>query len=122
MKLHHKKPCKDCPWKKDSLQGWLGGHDPYYYADAIQENEISACHNRDHGPESDVTAFCVGALATSKKQCIGSYKSPGSDQAKKEIDGIDDCFNTVYEFFEYHTGEKYQSRLMRMIEGGNNNE
>lgn len=40
MELFHRKPCKECPWRLEAPQGYLGGHSPEFYADAVAENEI----------------------------------------------------------------------------------
>lgn len=113
MKLHHKVPCNECPWRKLCASGWLGGYAPEEYADAAQENEVPACHLRDRGPESEATAFCVGALATMANACISAWKSPGGDEAKRLIGRRDDTFGHPREFYEHHTGRPYVPRILR---------
>ena len=115
MKLKHKTPCKECPWKKDSLKGFLGGWTPESYADAVAMNEIPCCHLVDHGPQDNKSAFCVGALATASNSCIQPHKTPGAIEAKKKIGKREDCFQWVRDFYEYHAEKKYIPFLQRMI-------
>lgn len=107
MQLHHKTPCNECPWRKASPAGWLGGVTPEFYADAVQMNEAPACHLRDSGPDDDDTAFCVGALGTMANQCILPDRSPGAPEARREIGRRDDCFGHVALFYKHHAGQDY---------------
>lgn len=113
MRLHHKVPCRECPWRKESAAGYLGGWPAEHYADAVQANEIPACHLRDHGPENKDTAFCVGALATSANACILPDKQPGAKEARKEVGRREDCFGHPREFYQHHTGQEYVLRIFR---------
>lgn len=113
MKLHHKVPCAECPWRKIAAPGWLGGYPAEYYADAVAENEVPACHLRDHGPASPDTAFCVGALSTMANGCISAWKSPGGDEAKAVVGKRDDTFRHPALFYQHHTGQPYVQRLLR---------
>lgn len=118
MKLHHKVPCKECPWRKDSLQGYLGGWGAERYADAVAQNEIPACHNRDHGPESDETAFCVGALQCGKNAAILPRRAAGDAIAAREVvGGNPDVFRHPADFYRYHThGKEYVPYTIRQMQ------
>lgn len=115
MKLYHKKPCAECPWRKIAAPGWLGGHSAEFYADAVNEGEIPACHLRDHGPDSDETAFCAGATSVMANSCQQPWKQEGAAEAVREIGKNDACFWHPALFYQHHTGEKYVSRFMRLI-------
>jgi hypothetical protein len=115
VRLIHKTPCAECPWRKAAPAGWLGGFSAEEYADPVQENEVPACHLRDHGPESDNTAFCVGSLSTMANACISAWKSPGGEEAKKIVGRRDDTFGHPALFYQHHTGRPYVNRLMRML-------
>lgn len=121
MKLFRKVPCPQCPWRRKALPGWLGGIMPSvtesasYYADAVGNNEIPPCHLVDFGPDDDRSRFCVGALATSRNQCIHPDKTRGAPEAAREVGRRDDCFSHVREFYKHHTGEDYTSPLLRLI-------
>jgi len=47
-----KRPCANCPWKKDSARGYLGGNSVGVYADSIRSDRRLACHSRAPGSES----------------------------------------------------------------------
>ena len=113
--LQHKTPCNDCPWRLKAAKGWLGGLDPYFYPDALAKNEAPMCHNKDHGPDDDRSAFCVGALAVSVSSCVTLHKSEGADEARKVIGKRDDVFSHYSKFYEYHTDEDYIPPIMRMM-------
>jgi hypothetical protein len=122
MKLKHKTPCSECPWRKKACPGWLGGYSAEEYADTVGNNEAPACHNKDYGPDDDRTAFCVGALAVASNQCISLRKSAGADAAKKVIGMRDDCFAHVKFFFEHHSpGKKWRPLIERLIDEARGN-
>lgn len=113
MKLHHKQPCAECPWRKASPPSWLGGHAPEFYADAVQNSETPACHLRDHGPDDDDTAYCIGALVTMANQCI-LPQSPDAIGARQIVGKRDDCFAHVALFYKHHAdGADYVHPLLR---------
>lgn len=118
MRKCHTTPCAECPWKKDSTKGWLGGHPPEFYADAVQEGVIPACHMNDHGPESDRTAFCAGAASTMKNAAkMAEEMEPGQDGAeamRQAVGKRDDTFAHPALFYAYHTdGKTYTPRFFR---------
>ncbi len=114
MKLYHKTPCAECPWRKTSPQGYLGGWSAEGYADAVSANEVPACHLRDHGPDTDETAFCAGALGTIANACIAPHRAAGDGMAAKEAVGRNpDCFEHPAKFYEYHAGKPWVHPLMR---------
>ncbi len=38
------KACSDCPLRRDSLNGWLGGATPEQYAGLCHSDEVVECH------------------------------------------------------------------------------
>lgn len=40
----HKKPCKDCPWTRTSLKGWLGGSTVEEWLQAVHGETLIKCH------------------------------------------------------------------------------
>lgn len=113
MKLRHKSPCAECPWKTDSLKGYLGGQSAMMYADAVAENEIPACHLSDFGPDDKRSSMCAGALSTAANACIQPHKTKGAIQAVKEVGPSDKCFQHPAFFYKYHTGEQWKMRILR---------
>lgn len=114
MILRHKTPCAECPWRKVAPAGWLGGHPAEYYADAVANNEVPACHQRDHGPDSDNTSMCAGALSVMSNACILPHKTEGGPEARTEVGKNPDTFGHPAQFFKHHTGNDYVPWFMRM--------
>lgn len=114
--LHHRTPCRECPWRKTAAAGWLGGYSAEWYADVVQDNQVPSCHLRDHGPENPETAYCVGVLHTAANGCI-MPEAPRERAARNEVGPNPDCFGHPALFFSHHSdGAPYQSRLMRLIQ------
>jgi hypothetical protein len=86
------------------------------YADAVDNNEVPACHKQDHGPESDKTAMCAGALSTMANQCKSANNTEGGEDARREVGRNDDCFQHVALFYQYHTGQQYVPFLLRQMQ------
>lgn len=55
MKFDLRKPCVDCPFRKDALKGWLGEDRAQEIADALTRNDQTfACHKTVNHHESEV--------------------------------------------------------------------
>lgn len=116
-RLIHKVPCKECPWRKNAPQGYVGGHNPEWYADVVSDNQVPSCHLRDNGPNNPKTGYCVGALHTISNASISPH-DPKERAAAKEVGGNSDCFEHPSLFYNYHTkGGIYVSRLIRRLTG-----
>lgn len=116
MKLRHLEPCSECPWRLVAPQGWLGGHTPELYADAVANNEVPACHLRDFGPLNPRTSMCAGSLATARNACILPHKTIDGREAAIAVGKRDDCFKNPRDFFEYHAQRPYVPFILRKIE------
>lgn len=117
MRLTHTKPCRQCPWRRVSAPGWLGGNTAETYADIVQGNEIPACHMEDHGQKSSRTAFCAGALACSANAAI-LPRGKAEIDARNAVGRNPDVFTRPAEFYAHHTGgQEYRTPLMRKIHG-----
>ena len=120
MKQRHTQPCSECPWRKESAQGWLGGHSPEFYADAVAGNVIPACHCKDFGPEDDRTAFCAGAASVMANACIlPSEGEPGQKGARAMREAVGknpDTFGHPALFYQYHAGKPYVPLFLRRTE------
>jgi hypothetical protein len=114
MKCRHVEPCAECPWRKDSLKGYLGGHPVELYTDAVAENEIPSCHQQDFGPDDPRSSMCAGALAVAANACIEPHKTSGAIEAKRRVGRRDDVFAHPKFFYEYHSGKAWVPRFMRM--------
>ena len=120
MRQYHKTPCRECPWRKTSLKGYLGGHDPEYYADAVRAGVVTACHLQDFGPEDNRTAFCAGAASTLANCATAAAESEsgqtGAKAFRNAVGKRDDTFWHPSLFYEYHAGRPYVHPLLRKLE------
>lgn len=110
-----KNPCKECPFRKDSLPGWLGtlSGAPEVFMDGI-DHTIIPCHMKidkaDGLIERGETNPCVGAL----QFCANSLKFPRAARGKnstygKLLDKVvvnDEVFQWSHEFIQHHTVPK----------------
>jgi len=117
MMLRHIAPCSECPWRLSAPAGWLGGHTPELYADAVANNEVPACHRQDHGPENPRTAMCAGALAVAANACILPHNTEGGPEARIAVGRREDCFGHPAKFYEHHAGKPYVSFMLRKLAG-----
>ena len=84
MKQPCKNPCPSCPYTKNAVKGYFGGHDPSEYANAIHQDTVIACHSRTkHDKETklpnsdnDVT-ICTGHIVSQIKSCKSSQHPEG---------------------------------------------
>jgi hypothetical protein len=62
----HKTPCKECPWKRSSCTGWLGGElAPEEWVELAHNDSVVPCHLKP-------PAQCVGVAIYRANTC----KSP----------------------------------------------
>jgi hypothetical protein len=43
-KCQHTKPCSDCPWSRDALNGWLGGASAEEWIKVAHGDQVVPCH------------------------------------------------------------------------------
>jgi len=99
-KGQHKSPCSDCPWRKDSLSGWLGDTSKEdWVADAHGEARIE-CHVL-------IGAQCAGAAIYRTNVC----KTPRNPELLRLPSNRNKVFGTPNEFLEHHDMEKVAQRL-----------
>lgn len=109
MKNNLKEPCNECPFRKNSIPGWLGGVSVKdTYQGVMHDEENFACHLTRHRPEEEMSR-CRGSLLFLRVNC----KSPRYNQPLiKAIDEIP--LKTVKncnilngrEFVEHHEKKK----------------
>lgn len=105
MKFNLKKPCIECPFRKASTRGWLGGETVKDTYDQVMGEGPFACHMTRHKRARDMSR-CRGSLLFMKKSC----KLPKYDlKLKKELEVIshtDPHMNQILsnqEFHSYHS-------------------
>jgi hypothetical protein len=127
MQYEIKRPCRECPFRKASLPGWLGSDTPQEVVDHVlgrQEIEPGlivggepqdyACHmdvdrvmdregyETDDEIQDDEVSHCAGALHFLKTSC----KAPKDHEKSKAIDAVvatEPMLLNYHEFLKHHT-------------------
>ncbi len=109
---HCKTPCNDCPFRKNSLAGWLADYTPQQLHTIVMNEMPFPCHlTHEDDLEweeagSEENPLCAGALMYMKKNA----KSPRRQDLHIIVKDIPlaDCDNilSVTEFFKHHSTKK----------------
>jgi hypothetical protein len=105
MKNNLTNPCNECPFRKDSAKGWLGGETPESTFDFVKHEADFACHKTRNKKQQDMSR-CRGFLLFTRK--IGKLPHYNKELGKA-VAAIDyETANnsnilSLPEFFEYHT-------------------
>ena len=87
---HLTKACSDCPLRRDSLRGWLGGSTSEQYARLCHSDEVVECHVHDG---SRCAGLAIYRSNTAKLQ-PEEHRLPAD---RKSI------FSNMMEFVKHHT-------------------
>ena len=105
MKNNLTKPCNECPFRKKSLPGWLGGETTESTLDFVRHEADFACHKTRHKPETEMSR-CRGFLMFTKKICTIPKYNAELAAAVKKIDHkskqMDEILG-ITEFVPHHT-------------------
>ena len=101
-----KVPCKECPFRKDSMKGWLADYTPMQLHSFVMSESPFPCHMTHQEEVSFKDAaelpLCNGALSYMRKNA----KSPRDPELNKLVQEIDretlGNILSVPEFFEHH--------------------
>jgi hypothetical protein len=84
------KACSDCPLRRDSLNGWLGGNTPEQYARLCHSDEVVECHVH---AGSRCAGLAIYRRNTAKWQ-------PPEHQLPHDRESI---FSNIMEFMAHHS-------------------
>lgn len=87
----HTTPCSDCPWRRDSLQGWLGSLSPRAWLSAAHGEDTADCHTT-RGPQ------CAGLAIYRSNVC----KRPRNTAALVLPKDRELVFSSPVEFLTHH--------------------
>jgi hypothetical protein len=87
----HTKPCGDCPWRRDSLAGWLGTDTPEEWLQNVHGEARIECHTK-------IGAQCAGAAIYRANVC----KLVRDPEALKLPADRTRVFARPSEFIEHH--------------------
>lgn len=111
MKLKRKKPCKECPFRKESARTWLGPWTVREIFDHVHGEGGFGCHmdaavqlkkNPTDDELADRVHVCVGSLQHASKSCK-SYRDPELDRMRLAVGKDDDNILGYAEFVEHHS-------------------
>lgn len=100
--VQHRKPCSDCPWRRDSLAGWLGDQSKEAWLQDVHGEARIDCHTLI-GPQ------CAGAAIFRSNVC----KSPRDGSLLILPVDKERVFATSAEFSNHHD----MARVARELEG-----
>lgn len=90
-KRQHKVPCSDCPWRRDSLPGWLGGETVKDFVNMAHGEVQYNCH-------VIVNQQCAG-MAVYRANVAKRCHDPKTLHLPKDKETV---FATPFEFVEHH--------------------
>lgn len=96
MKFQHRKPCADCPFTKNALNGWLGANTLREWLAMIHGEAYIDCH-------CTTNQQCAGAAIFRANLC----KTPRHSRALRlEPDNGELVFTTDNQFIAHHTARE----------------
>lgn len=113
------KPCQECPLRKNSAPGYLGGYTAEQYLEILYSDAAIACHMspgfpHDHSRQRHCTGVC-GFRANVNKLPRG----PDTAAAVLAIGKSDQFFGSAQEFYDHHktASDTYRAEVAKK---GNN--
>lgn len=108
MKPQHKKPCRECPWRRNSLPGYLGASNPLEFLQTSEAETRMPCHltvdyddpewerKQNHAPQ------CAGRAIHFKNRCKNPRNRGLLTEVEADREGV---FTFPQEFIDHHTLE-----------------
>jgi len=107
MKRTLDKPCKECPFRRKSLPGYLGNSNPKEFIETTMADTPMPCHltvdyeDEDGAEKAEEEAeYCYGALVFFSNTCKLS-RDPERPKAPADHDEV---FSHKMQFLEHHEG------------------
>lgn len=111
-----KKPCSDCPFRPDALQGWLGDGTPESFIACIQREEPLPCHQsidytdpkwKEKWVAGEIGKTCAGGLIMTANMC----KLPRDPEFPRMQADRTAVFPHHRAFLDYHNAAPVKSWL-----------
>lgn len=109
----HRKPCRECPFRRVSLKGWLGAASPEEFISIAESDAHMPCHCRvdyeDPNWQALVLAapMCAGRAQYFRNQCKMPRANPALAELVRSMEPDHKVFRFRSEFLAHH-GSKYQ--------------
>lgn len=120
MKHNKRLACVECPFRRDSLRGWLGPDKAEEVIRAVLGESEYACHmdvtrsiqtkggvlyDGHVAAEPEDVEQCAGAVICANKS-HKRYRHSELAGHQSQVERSDDQIMTAWEFLEYHKGTK----------------
>jgi len=102
------KPCAECPWRRDSVPGYLGPHSAEQWAKMAHSETAIACHMtiREESWDAPGIRQCAGAAIYR----ANVYKSPRNPEVAVMPRDTETVFTWDDEFIGHHTQQDNPSQ------------
>lgn len=115
MQAPMKTPCAECPLRRDSAAGYLGGYTPEMYLDALHGPASIACHKSPGFQQGDIASqrHCTGVAAYRANVghvCHVDGQLTGAEGASHLVGPDKEHFFDTPESFVAHHGAAQKSR------------
>lgn len=103
IELKHKTPCHECPWRRASPQGYLGGFKVEDFVNQVKfDGPPLQCHTASDFDNGKLF-MCAGALIYMKNTCKAPYHKDYGDALKHVERDTEKVFQWASEFEEHHS-------------------
>lgn len=92
----HTTPCNECPFRRVSAAGYLGGNDPKVYSYLANRDGHFPCHKKMHLLERNQPQ-CAGRAIMWANQCKASR-----DESVPSLPRSENVFANVGQFMQHH--------------------
>lgn len=104
MCKQHNTPCSECPWKRESLRGWLGASNPLEFLELSESGQRMPCHlhvdyqNNPHWQEQlHEVPECAGRAVHFANRAKRGFEVMRAQPDHEKV------FTTAQEFIDHHT-------------------
>lgn len=121
MKVAHKEPCNECPWRRKHPPGWLGGYEIDDFVNQVQrDGPPLPCHKTIPGDGTEARAMCAGALIFMRNSCKSAqhpeYETPDGLATELVEPDRETVFQWPHEFRAHHEQDLGAWAKARMAE------
>ena len=108
MKFDRSQPCSKCPFRRESVPGWLGGHPPQDLVAVVLRDGAWPCHQTHDGMSFEAARqhprvqHCGGAAAFANNLSKVS-RDPEVAKHQRLVGKRADVFGLPQEFIDHHT-------------------
>lgn len=96
LTIRHTSPCRECPWRRASCAGWLGGNTVEQYAAPVRAGVLVPCHLNGH------RAYCAGSAIAMRNSCT-LPRDPVMAAEIRKVERSEDVFRFPSEFEIHHS-------------------